>query len=103
MAEQRVAEALRHGEEMILPIEGIADADEIMYTAIAAPVFDALGQVLLSMSIPGPPHPVRADQVRELGQRLAEEAAIATRQTKGRIPGPDFPRLSPDRPPVGAQ
>jgi DNA-binding IclR family transcriptional regulator len=91
-AEERVAEALRQGKEMILPLHGLADDDEVTFTAIAAPVFDPIGQVLLSMTIAGPPHPVRAGRVLELGQRLAEEAAIATRQTKGRIPGQDLVR-----------
>ena len=85
-AEQQVADALRQGKEMVLPLDGLAGTDEILFTAIAAPVFDPIGQVLLSLSIAGPPHPVRASRVRELGQRLAEEAAIATRQTKGRMP-----------------
>jgi hypothetical protein len=84
-----VAEALRHGQEMILPLGRLDDADQIRFTAIAAPVFDPIGQVLLSMSIAGPPHPVRAGRVRELGRRLAEEAAIATRQTKGQMPDPN--------------
>jgi hypothetical protein len=83
-----------------LPLDGLAGTDEITYTAIAAPVFDPIGSVLLSLSIAGPPHPVRAERVFELGERLAEEAAIATRQTKGRMPGqgaagPPAARLRP--------
>jgi DNA-binding IclR family transcriptional regulator len=90
-AEDRVAEALRRSDEMILPLNGLAGTDQIRYTAVAAPVFDPIGQVLLSLSVAGPPHPVDAGRVRELGRRLAEEAVIATRQTKGRMPGQDSP------------
>jgi DNA-binding IclR family transcriptional regulator len=97
MGEERLAEALRRGEEMIAPLDGLAGDDQITFTAIAAPVFDAIGQVLLSLSIAGPPHPVRAGRVRELGAQLAQEAAIATRQTKGRMPGQDSPRPPGDR------
>jgi DNA-binding IclR family transcriptional regulator len=100
LAEDRLADALRQGEGMILPLDGLAGTDEITYTAIAAPVFDPIGSVLLSLSIAGPPHPVHAERVFELGERLAEEAAIATRQTKGRMPGqgaagPPAARLRP--------
>jgi DNA-binding IclR family transcriptional regulator len=63
-------------------------------TAIAAPVFDRVGQVLLSLSIAGPAHPVRADRLLELGRRLADEAAIATPQAKGRMSGQDTPRFA---------
>jgi DNA-binding IclR family transcriptional regulator len=105
LAEERVAEALRHGQEMILPLDRLAGADQIRFTAIAAPVFDPIGQVLLSLSIAGPPHPFRVDRVRELGRRLAEEAAIASRQTKGQVPGPGSPRPLADRrhSPTGAE
>jgi DNA-binding IclR family transcriptional regulator len=101
MAEERVAEALRHGQEMILPVDGLSDADEITFTAIAAPVFDPIGQVLLSLSIAGPPHAVRAGRARELGRRLAEEAAIATRQTKGQMPSPGSLPAGRSRSPAG--
>ncbi|KPM54384.1 IclR family transcriptional regulator [Frankia sp. R43] len=90
-AEQRLTEALAATDEMLLSFDGLEDADEIAVKTIAAPIFDPIGRVLLSLSITAAEHPVPVSQVGELGRRLAQSAAIATRQARGRIPGRDLP------------
>jgi DNA-binding IclR family transcriptional regulator len=59
--------------------------------AIAAPVFDPLGRALLSLYIAGSPRPVPVRRVLELGARLAEAAATATGQARGRPPSEALP------------
>ena len=73
-------------DEMLLLLDELSGSDEIVFKTVAAPIFDPIGRVLLSLSITGPEHPVPVDRVLELGQRLAQSAAIATRQARGRIP-----------------
>ncbi|WP_241841421.1 hypothetical protein [Pseudofrankia sp. BMG5.36] len=43
------------------------------------------------MSITGPEHPIQIDHILELGHRLVQSAAIATRQARGRVPSRDLP------------
>ena len=90
-AEHNLAEVLKSTDEMLISLEGISDSEEITFKTVAAPIFDPIGRVLLSMSITGPQHPVRVDAVRELGHRLVQSAAIATRQARGRQPVRDLP------------
>ncbi len=90
-AEQQLTGVLRHGDEMLLLFEGLSISDSVMFKTVAAPIFDPIGRVLLSMSITGPDHPIPFEQVLRLGYRLLQSAAIATREGRGRIPGPEVP------------
>jgi DNA-binding IclR family transcriptional regulator len=85
-AERHLAEALRESDEMLLTFEGLAPSDEVKFTTVAAPIFDPIGRVLLSLSISGPDHTVSVDRILELGRRLVQSAGIATRQARGRAP-----------------
>jgi len=73
---------------MLLLLEGMPDTAEIAYKTIAAPIFDPIGQVQLALSITGPDHPVRIGHLLERGRRLVQSTTIATRQARGRMPGP---------------
>lgn len=84
--ERQLAAALRKTDEMLLSFTGLSDSDEIGFRTIAAPIFDPIGRVLLSLSLTGPERPVRLDRVNELGRRVAQSAAIATRHARGRAP-----------------
>jgi DNA-binding IclR family transcriptional regulator len=85
-AEEHLAEALRESDEMLLSFKGLSPSDEVEFTTVAAPIFDPIGRVLLSLSITGPDHCVSIDQIVELGRRLVQSAGIATRQARGRAP-----------------
>jgi DNA-binding IclR family transcriptional regulator len=89
-AEHHLADVLQHSDEMLVSLDRLARTDEIVFKTIAAPVFDPLGRVLLSLSITGPDHAVTVDEVLRLGLRLAQSAAVATRQVRGRAPGTDL-------------
>jgi DNA-binding IclR family transcriptional regulator len=90
-AEHRLADALQKTNEMLISLDRLSGSDEIQYKSLAAPIFDPIGRVLLSLSITGPEHLVRVDAVLELGRRLVQSAAIATRQARGRMPSADVP------------
>lgn len=85
-AVRNLAEVLQRTDEMLVPFDGLPDSHEIVFKTVAAPIFDPIGRVLLSLSITGPDHPVRVDSVREIGRRLVKSAAIATRRARGRTP-----------------
>jgi DNA-binding IclR family transcriptional regulator len=91
--EQRLtqAQALLGHERMILSFAGLTESAEVTFMAIAAPVFDPLGRALLSLYIAGSPRPVPVRRVLELGARLAEAAATATGQARGRPPSEALP------------
>ena len=89
--ERQLADALRKTDEMLLSFTGLSDSDEFGFRTIAAPIFDPIGRVLLSLSLTGPERPVRLDRINELGRRLAQSAAIATRQARGRAPNHELP------------
>jgi DNA-binding IclR family transcriptional regulator len=84
--EEELTDALRASDEVLLSFEGLSDSDEIFIKTVAAPIFDPIGRVLLAISITGPAHKIRVDQVRALGQRLVKSASVATRHARGRIP-----------------
>ncbi|ADP82399.1 IclR family transcriptional regulator [Pseudofrankia inefficax] len=90
-AEHRLAEVLAKTDEMLLSFESLTGSDKIVVKTVAAPVFDPMGRVLLSLSITGPDHAIAVEDVIELGRRLVQSATIATRQARGRIPGRDLP------------
>ena len=85
-AEQHLADALQQSGEMLLSFDGLSPSDEVTFKTVAAPIFDPIGRVLLSLSVTGPDHPVRVDRVLELGRRVVQSAGIATRQARGRAP-----------------
>ena len=85
-AERHLADALRESDEMLLSFEGLSPSDEVGFTTVAAPIFDPIGRVLLSLCITGPDHTVSVDRILELGRRLVQSAGIATRQARGRAP-----------------
>jgi DNA-binding IclR family transcriptional regulator len=85
-AEHHLAGVLQQTDEMLLPLDRFSPTDEIVYKTIAAPIFDPLGRVLLSLSITGPDHAVTVEEVLRLGHRLAQAAAVATRHVRGRAP-----------------
>jgi DNA-binding IclR family transcriptional regulator len=86
VGERRLAQALL-GQEGILSLDGLAASAEVTFLALAAPVFDPGGRVLLSLYVAGPPRPASVQRIVELGAQLAEAAATATRETRGRTPG----------------
>jgi DNA-binding IclR family transcriptional regulator len=88
--ERQLAAALL-GEEGILSLDGLAESAEVTFIAIAAPVFDPGGRALLSLYIAGPARPVAAARILQLGRQLAEAAATATRETRGRTPDQALP------------
>jgi DNA-binding IclR family transcriptional regulator len=88
-AEHHLADVLQQADEMLVSLDRRSGSDEIVFKTIAAPIFDPIGRVLLSLSITGPDHPVAVDEVLQLGHRLAQAAAVATRQVRGRAPGAD--------------
>lgn len=90
-AEHELTDVLHQTDEMILLFEDMSPSDEVTFKTVAAPIFDPIGRVLLSISITGPEHPVPVEQVLRLGQRLQQSAAIATRQARGRIPERNAP------------
>ncbi|OHV30219.1 MULTISPECIES: IclR family transcriptional regulator [Pseudofrankia] len=90
-AEHHLTEVLAKTDEMLLSFAGLTHADEIVVKTVAAPIFDSIGRVLLSLSITGPDHPIRVEDVLELGRRLVQSAAVATHQARGRVPGRDLP------------
>ena len=85
-AEQHLADVLQQTDEMLVVFAELSPADKVVFKTVAAPIFDPIGRVLLSLSITGPEHPVRVDEVLELGRRLVRSAAVATRQARGRVP-----------------
>jgi DNA-binding IclR family transcriptional regulator len=85
-AERDLAGVLRETDEMLLLFDGLADSEEIVFKAIAAPIFDPTGRALLTLSITGSEHPIRLDRVLALGRSLAGAAGIATRRSRGRAP-----------------
>jgi DNA-binding IclR family transcriptional regulator len=85
-AEQRLTDVLLELPELLLHFDDLADSDKILYTTVAAPIFDPIGRVLLSLSVTGPEHPVPVEDVLVLGRRLIRSAAAATREGRGRVP-----------------
>ncbi len=85
-AEQKLTDALQQSEELLLNFDRLSGSDAITIKTVAAPIFDPIGRVLLSLSITGPAHPMRVDDVFSLGQRLVKSASVATRAARGRIP-----------------
>ncbi|HET9732334.1 MAG TPA: helix-turn-helix domain-containing protein [Acidimicrobiales bacterium] len=94
-AEHHLTGALQRTDEMLLLFDGLGPRDEVTFKTVAAPVFDEIGRVLLSISITGPEGPVPVEEVMRLGRRLAQSAAIATREGRGRIPAPGAPAPRP--------
>jgi DNA-binding IclR family transcriptional regulator len=87
-AEQQLTDALQKTDELLLRLDSVSPSDEVIFKTVAAPVFDPIGRVLLSLSIVGPEHPVPVGQILDLGRRVVQGATIATLQTRGRVPAP---------------
>lgn len=85
-AEQHLAEVLQATGEMLLSVERLSASDLVTYKTIAAPVFDPIGRVLLSLSLTGSGEPEPVDRVLDLGRRVAQAASVATRRAHGRPP-----------------
>ncbi len=88
-AEHELTGVLQRTDEMLLLFDGLGPSHEVTFKTVAAPVFDEIGRVLLSISVTGPEAPVPLQEVMRLGRRLAQSAAIATREGRGRVPAPD--------------
>lgn len=84
--ETELVERLHEIDEVLIAFDRLDGADEIRVGVIAAPIFDPIGRVLLSLAITGNEEPMPIVRVRELGARLLKSAAIATRRGKGRAP-----------------
>jgi hypothetical protein len=82
---------------MLLLFEGLSPTEQITFKTVAAPIFDEIGQVLLSLSVTGPDQPVPLAEVMSLGRRVSQAAAVATRRGRGRVPGVDLPPRLPTR------
>ena len=85
-AEEHLVEVLRSTGEMVLSVEGLADSDMVTYKSIAAPIFDPIGQVVLSLSITGTGEPETVARVASLGRQVGQAAGVATRRSRGRAP-----------------
>jgi DNA-binding IclR family transcriptional regulator len=96
-AEHQLTGVLQQNDEMLLLFDGLAPSDEVFYKTVAAPVFDEIGRVVLSLSVTGPDHPARLEDVLRLGRRVAQSAAVATRRGRGRVPAADTPAGVPSR------
>ncbi|MDT3446445.1 helix-turn-helix domain-containing protein [Pseudofrankia sp. BMG5.37] len=89
-AEQRLTEVLAISGEMLLSFDGLTESDEIAVKTVAAPIFDPIGRVMLALSITAPDQPTTVGHVLDLGRRLVQSALIATRESRGRVPGRDL-------------
>jgi DNA-binding IclR family transcriptional regulator len=96
-AEHQLTGVLRQTDEMLLHFEGMPTRAEVTFRTVAAPIFDEIGRVLLSISITGPGLPVPLEDVMRLGRRVLQSATIATRQGRGRMPGDGLTPLSTRR------
>jgi DNA-binding IclR family transcriptional regulator len=96
-AEHELTGVLQQNEEMLLLFEGLSPTDQVTFKTVAAPIFDEIGQVLLSLSVTGPDQPVPLDEVLRLGRRVSQAAGVATRRGRGRVPGVDLPPRLPTR------
>ena len=85
-AERHYAEALQSTDELLLLLDQLDLTHEVQFKTIAAPIFDPIGRVLLSISITGQEAPVPVSRVLDLGRRVAQSASVATRQSRGRAP-----------------
>jgi DNA-binding IclR family transcriptional regulator len=85
-AEQDLADVLHHTTEMLFEDDELIGTEEIVFKTVAAPIFDPIGRVLLSLSVTGTGRPMPAADVVELGRRVARSASIVTRQARGRHP-----------------
>ncbi|TMK60210.1 MAG: IclR family transcriptional regulator [Actinobacteria bacterium] len=85
-AEGRLKKELRAGDEALVLFSELSPTAAVNFKTVAAPIFDPIGRVLLSMAITGPGHSVPLARVLELGHRLVQSAAVATRQGQGRAP-----------------
>ncbi len=85
-AEQHLADVLQGLPELLLHFDDLPATGKVLYKTVAAPIFDPIGRVLLSLSVTGPEGPVPVDEVLELGRRVVRSAAVATRQGRGRAP-----------------
>ena len=88
-AERELTDVFQASDETLLRLDGLAPSDEVTFKTVAAPIFDPLGRVLLSLSITGPGHAVPVESVERLGRRLVQSATIATREGRGRLPERD--------------
>jgi DNA-binding IclR family transcriptional regulator len=87
--ERHLVEVMSQTDEMLASIDSRSDDDVVVFETIAAPIFDPIGQVLLSLHFTGPEGGLPVAAVRELGHRLARSAATATRAVRGRAPAAD--------------
>jgi DNA-binding IclR family transcriptional regulator len=85
-AEEHLTDVLRSSGEMLLSVDGLAGSDLVTYKTVAAPIFDPIGRVLLSLSVTGPGKPESVDRVLDVGRRVAQAASVATRRVQGRPP-----------------
>ncbi|WP_019929582.1 IclR family transcriptional regulator [Nocardia sp. BMG111209] len=95
-AEQKLTDILHDSDDLLISFDDLDESAEVVFRTVAAPIFDPLGRVLLSLSVGGPGHPVPAGQIRESGRRLVRSAAVATRKGRGRMPtaDPNLPAYS---------
>ena len=88
-AERELTDVFQASDETLLRLDGLAPSDEVTFKTVAAPIFDTLGRVLLSLSITGPGHAVPLESADRLVRRLVQSATIATREGRGRLPERD--------------
>jgi DNA-binding IclR family transcriptional regulator len=96
-AEHHLTGVLQQNDEMLLLFDRLSPTEAVRFKTVAAPVFDEIGRVVLSISVTGPDHPVAVEDVLRLGRRVARAAAIATRQGRGRAPAEEEPARVPSR------
>jgi DNA-binding IclR family transcriptional regulator len=76
-----------HGpDERLDALDRLASDRFVRVRTIAAPIFDAVGQVQLALSITGGEEPMTALEVHRLGQRLMRTTDAVTERTRGIAP-----------------
>jgi len=73
-------------DERLDVLDGLASDRFVRVRTIAAPIFDAVGQVQLALSITGGEEPMTALEVHRLGQRLMRTTDAVTKRTRGIAP-----------------
>jgi DNA-binding IclR family transcriptional regulator len=80
------SEAPHGADERLDVLDGLASDRLVSVRTIAAPIFDAVGQVQLALSITGGEEPMTALEVHRLGQRLMRTTDAVTKRTRGIAP-----------------
>ena len=85
-AERQVAEAFKGVDELLLILDDLDHAQRVRFKTVAAPIFDPIGRVMLSISISGGDEAVSIRRILELGRRVAQSVFDRHPTGTGRVP-----------------